>query len=351
VKSRLIDAAAFAIGMVPAFLVGWHTDDFPWLLRLAMGVLSPGYFLGIPALWLMGAIGLSSIGFFFFVSIVVNGQIGWLTSYLVRNSLRGQRAARVALGLGIGVWMTWAIVYSVQAWPRPERIAPLAVASPLAGRWDGVLHGTRGDRHVTLVCHPRADSTLGGYLYVHGWDMGPFDEGTYAGDSLAISIVGYEYHAHVHGTSMDMRVDVGRMSNAAELQFVSADTSRPARANVDLGSPLAGRWDGVLHAPSMDRAIALVFQPRTDGTLEGYFYSNGAELGRLQDGDWAADSLQFRLERIPYKAYFNSTTMSMTWVIEGTPRTIELHRESADTTRLWKPQPNRYIALPAPGSS
>jgi hypothetical protein len=59
-------------------------------------------------------------------------------------------------------------------------------------RWKGVLHAERGDPSVVLVCHPRADSRPTGYLYIHGHDMGEFENGVYARDSLYFEIIGFE---------------------------------------------------------------------------------------------------------------------------------------------------------------
>lgn len=345
-KSRLIDAAAFAIGLIPAYLAAGRVDEFPWMLRLVFTVLSPGYFVGIPFVQIIGMIGLFSFGFFFFVAIVVNGLIYGLVSYLARNALKGRRAARLVLGLGMGIWITWGAVYTVQAWPWPERFAPVVLASPLTGRWEGVFHGMRGDRHVTLVCHPRADSTLDGYLYIHGHDLGSFDEATYAGDSIFISIIGTEYRARFEGSRMNMTASSGGHSQAAELQFVSADTTRPGRAPIDHETPLFGRWDGVYHGPAgRDHPITLVFQPRTDGTLQLYFYSSGNENQGVWNESWSADSVQFRLGRIPYRARFDDTAMALEWVIEGNTRSMELSRASSDTTRLYRPKPNQWIGV------
>ena len=165
-KSRLIDAAAFIIGVIAAFMQGGGVADFAWPVRLALSLLGPGYLVGLPLLYLVSAIGLGSFGFFFLVGILVNGLIFGLTSYLIRKALRGQRVARIALAIGMATWIIWGAVYTIQAWPWPERHAPVDIKSPLAGRWNGVLHAPRGDRFVNLVCHPHTDGTLDGYLYV-----------------------------------------------------------------------------------------------------------------------------------------------------------------------------------------
>ena len=64
-KSRLIDAAAFIIGVIAAFMQGGGVADFAWPVRLALSLLGPGYLVGLPLLYLVSAIGLGSFGFFF----------------------------------------------------------------------------------------------------------------------------------------------------------------------------------------------------------------------------------------------------------------------------------------------
>lgn len=332
-KSRLIDAAAFVIGAIAAFLLVGATADFTWPIRLALSLLCPGYFVGFPLLLLVGALGLGSLGFYFLVGILVNGLIFGLASYLIRRAMNGERVARIALTIGMGVWITWGAVYAISSWPPADHPAPVDLSSPLAGRWNGVLHAKRGDRSIVLVCHPRADSTLDGYLYVHGWDMGPFENGVYARDSLHFAIVGYNHSAHFDNAKMAMVITVSGMRSEAELRFVSADTTRPAPAPVDLALPPAGRWDGVLSVRSGDRTVVLICHPRTDHVLDGYLYITGMGIGRFERGVWAADSLQFEIEGFRYSAHFDSTTMAMERSGRGLNQSIALGFVGADTTR------------------
>ena len=140
-KSRLIDAAAFVIGAIAAFMQGGAMGDSPWPIRLALTILGPGYFVGFPLVFLVGAIGLASLGFFFLVSILVNGLIFGLTSYLI------QKVHQEASGRPESPWpLAWASGspgaprYTISSWPWPEHVAPVDLSSPLAGRWKGVLH-------------------------------------------------------------------------------------------------------------------------------------------------------------------------------------------------------------------
>ncbi len=332
-KSRLIDAAAFVIGVIVALIQGGAADDFVWPIRLALSLLCPGYYVGLPLFFLVGAIGLGSIGFFFVVGILVNGLIFGLASYLIQRAIKGHRVARIALTIGVGVWITWGAVYTISAWPWPEHLAPVDLSSPLAGRWKGVLHAPRGDRSVVLVCHPRADSTLDGYLYVHGRDMGPIENGVYAGDSLHFGELGYDYNAHFDHTKMAIVITVSGKSNGAELRFVSADTSRPAPAPVDLASPLAGRWDGALWVRAGGYPTVLICHPHTDQTLDGYLYINGLDIVRFEQGDWASDSLHFEVDGFRYSAHFHRMTMAMERSGKGLNQSMALRFVDADTTR------------------
>ena len=234
-KSRLIDAGAFVIGAILAFMIVGPAD-VPWPVRLALTLLSPGYYVGLPIVFIVAAVGLPSIAFYFLVGVLTNGLIFALASSLIRNARKGQRRARLVLALGMATWVIWGVVWTVQSWPWPERVAPVDLASSLAGRWTGVLHAPRGDPTVILVCHPRTDHTLDGYLYVDGHDMGPFGEGVYGGDSLSFGMVGFEYRAHVTGKTMGMVTTVSGIRDSMGLQFVSADTSRPAIQEGAVGS-------------------------------------------------------------------------------------------------------------------
>jgi hypothetical protein len=332
-KSRLIDAAAFLIGAIAVFMQGGVIADSPWPIRLALTILSPGYLVGFPIVFLAGAIGLASLSFFFLVSILVNGLIFGLTSYLIRNSIKGQRVARVALAIGMGVWITWGAKYTIGFWPWPERVVPVDLSSPIAGRWKGVFHSQSGDLSIVLVCHPHADSTLDGYIYIHGWDMGPFENGVYTRDSLRFEIIGTDYGAHFDNGKMTLVIRDSGQSNGADLRFVSADTTRPPPAPVDLASPLTGRWDGVLTVRSGDRPVVLICHPYTDQVLNGYLYISGMDMGEFLQGVWIADSLRFWAAGFQHKARFDSTTMIMERSGKGMHQSISLRFVGADTTR------------------
>ena len=130
-----------------------------------------------------------------------------------------------------------------------------------------------------------------------------------------------------------MVVTVSGKSNEAELRFVSADTTRPAPAPVDLASPLAGRWYGMLPAGSGSRSVVLICHPHTDQALDGYLYITGMDMGRFEEGAWVADSLHFEIEGFRYSAHFDSTTMAMERSGKGLNQQIALRFVGADTTR------------------
>ena len=130
-----------------------------------------------------------------------------------------------------------------------------------------------------------------------------------------------------------MVTTVSGMSHQAELQFVSADTSRPAPAAVDLTSPPAGRWDGVLTTARGGYPVVLVCQPHADQVLDGYLYIPGMGMGRFQGGTWAAESLHFQIDNFRYNARFDSTTMAVERLGRGLDQTMALRFVGPDTTR------------------
>ena len=132
---------------------------------------------------------------------------------------------------------------------------------------------------------------------------------------------------------MTLVTTVGAISDVTVLRFANADTARPAPAPIDLASPLAGRWDGVLQVANGDRPAVLVCHPHTDKVLDGYLYITGMDMGQFQGGIWAADSLNFEIEGFQYHAYIDSTTMTIKRSGRGVNELMALRFVGADTTR------------------
>jgi cyanophycinase len=106
-----------------------------------------------------------------------------------------------------------------------------AVASPLAGRWDGVFHGGRGDQDVVLICRPGSSGSLGGLIYFGGDLMGPMENGSAMGDSLRFNVMNFLFLAKRSGEQMALELVIahGRTHDMA-LHFTSADTSALAQS-------------------------------------------------------------------------------------------------------------------------
>ena len=143
--------------------------------------------------------------------------------------------------------------------------------------------------------------------------MGPFENGVYARDSLHFEITSDDYSAHFDH-AQDGHGDQGLGHEQwAELRFVSADTTRPAPAPVDLASPLAGRWDGVLLGPERRTVpCVLICHPHTDQVLDGYLYIYRHGHGAVRAGCLGrrlAPTSGSQLRR--YSAHFDGTTMIM----------------------------------------
>src|SRR5262249_32089481 len=78
-------------------------------------------------------------------------------------------------------------------------------AAPLAGRWEGVFHGGRGDQAVVLICRPGTSGALSGLLYMGGDLMGPLENGMAAGDSLHFNVLNFEFRARRDNDRMNVR--------------------------------------------------------------------------------------------------------------------------------------------------
>jgi cyanophycinase len=112
-------------------------------------------------------------------------------------------------------------------------LLPIAASAgtPLAGRWDGVFHGGRGDQDVVLICRPGSNGALGGLVYFGGDLMGPIENGSLAGDSLRFNVMNFGFLAKRRGDQMALQMVIahGKTHDMA-LHFTSADTSALAQS-------------------------------------------------------------------------------------------------------------------------
>jgi cyanophycinase len=127
---------------------------------------------------------------------------------------------------------------------------PLAAhAAPLAGRWDGVFHGGRGDQAVTLVCRPGDAGVLTGLLYMSGDLVGPLENGHIDGDSLRFNVMNFACRAFRQGEQMSVELIVAHgTSHELSLRFASPDTATLAQSPEALAAARARTivaWDQV----------------------------------------------------------------------------------------------------------
>jgi len=221
-------AIAFLLGAAVAIVMIYPTG-LPAPLTTLLMCLCPGYWVGIPLLGLIGPMRLD-LGAILWVllasSALMNGLLYALCWYLGRIARTGKRAAQRVLMVGGGVWVALCAWHTIEIWKPEPPPAPVDLASPLTGRWEGVAHGERGDRAVILICYPRTDGTLDGLYYANGELIGPIEEGTHAGDSIQFKTPAFQRHGRRDGTKMTLEARVGRWSSRTELEFVSADTAR-----------------------------------------------------------------------------------------------------------------------------
>ena len=220
---------AFAVGAGAGCLVGLFPSSGSVLVSMALVLLCPALPL---AFMLLGSleVGLFTPGFMLAlipVCAVLNGAIYGLLWHLARSAIEGKRVLFLPAALGAGLWLAWFITYSLENWPKPEPpLAPVAVTSPLAGRWVGTIHGTRGDVPVTLVLLPRTDGALDGFQCTSPEYVERFDKGRHAGDSLRYDILSFQQRGRRDGATMTIESSVGRTTQVWELRFASADTGR-----------------------------------------------------------------------------------------------------------------------------
>ena len=232
---------AFVVGAVVPLMVLQFLG--PWPLSVLIMAVCPGGPMATPLVryfplgeGLDGAIfGLAVL------SALINGLIYSLGWYLARIARAGTRAALVPLIVGVGVWGAWCIHWGLENRPKPvPPPAPVDLASPLAGRWEGVIHGARGDVPTILVFHPRTDGTLDGFFYVRGYFLGELREGAYAGDSLHFEHSSFYHQGRVAGTELSIE-EIGGGASRMSLRFVTRDTTRLALPDISEFDPSAER--------------------------------------------------------------------------------------------------------------
>ena len=229
---RLGDIVAFAIGAAVAcvWAASWNNPTSP--ATMVVMFLCPGWLVALPTLGLL-QIGLFTSGFFVFLlmtTAVVNGLIYGLVWHVTRLAFSGGWPLLIPVVVAAGFWVLWFAHWVAENRPRPEPpLAPVDLTSPLAGRWEGVIHGERGEVPVTVILHPRTDGTLDGFQCVGREPeyIERFDEGTHAGgDSLYYVIISFEQRGRRDSTSMTIESSVGGSKQTWDLRFATADTGR-----------------------------------------------------------------------------------------------------------------------------
>jgi hypothetical protein len=225
-KLRLSDFIGFPIGVIAALAMLHGPPGIPVLLSMAVVFVCPGVFIVFWLIALTQPRDFSGLAVLSWLAPVMNGLVLAWAWRLARGAVRGRRLDGLTLAVGLAVWITWFVEWSIQSWPKPQPpIARVDLTSPLAGRWEGVLHTSHDDRPVYMICHPRTDGTLDGFLSINGGEIEAFDEGTCTGDSLYFTIIGDHYSGHRDSTRLTMRMEIYGVIQPMDLTFVSADTS------------------------------------------------------------------------------------------------------------------------------
>jgi hypothetical protein len=111
----------------------------------------------------------------------------------------------------------------------------------------------------------------------------------------------------------------------------------PPPAPVDLTSPLAGRWVGVIHGHTREVPVTLILHPRIDGTLDGFQCNSREYVERFDEGTYAGDSLRYEIMGFQQRGRRDGTTMTIESSVGGTKQMWELRFVSADTGRAGLP--------------
>lgn len=98
--------------------------------------------------------------------------------------------------------------------------------APIAGVWEGSLHGGRGVQPIAIVLRPRGDRGFAGMMYLDGGEFAPIESGVVWGDSIRYVSGAYPVRGRVDGRQLacELRVPHGA-GHPFTLQHTSADTT------------------------------------------------------------------------------------------------------------------------------
>lgn len=226
------DLIAFVVGAFAPLVAYLAGSIVPVPVSPVLNWLAPGVLLGLPVagffLSIMGtgSPGFQDLGWVIVAIAAMNGLLYALVWHFGRVGLEGSRVVLAVVVIAIGIWTAGYSRYAVinSGYTEPP-LMPVNLDSPLAGRWEGVLHGTTRDVPAILIFHPRTDGRLDGLRYVNGLFTGEFEEGMYVRDSVYFSMIGTEYRGRRSGDTLSLETMYG-YTHREDLRFVTADTTR-----------------------------------------------------------------------------------------------------------------------------
>jgi len=226
------DAVAFVLGAAVAIMMVNATGK-PGPMPMVTGFLNPGFPLAglvLQPFAMAFDLSLDWVWVLVAVSAIVNGLVYVTARRVVGMMLSGVWGIAIPLVLVVGAW-TMGYVARVRenqaATVPPPAPSPLDVRSPLAGRWDGIMHGATGNPPVVMICRPRMDGTLDGLMWTDGYFNGPFENGRFAGDSLNFELEFSQQRGARDSTRMSIASTMSGSTQMIDLQFTSADTTAP----------------------------------------------------------------------------------------------------------------------------
>jgi hypothetical protein len=226
---RRSDLIACVAGVFLPLVMFFASSIVPIPFEVVLAWLVPGFMLGLSVVFgnAAGTAGpaIQDLGWVILTLAAVNGLLYALVWYFGRVGLKGSRVALAVVVIAVGIWTAWyarSMVINTGYTEAPPM--PVNLDSPLAGRWEGVVHGTTRDVPYILIFHPRTDGRLDGLQYMNGLFMGEL-RGMYVRDSVYFSASGTVSRGRRTGDSLTLHT-MHRYTQREDLRFVTADTTR-----------------------------------------------------------------------------------------------------------------------------